>query len=263
MKKYIKFNDLQEFWDCSFKESNSYNKSSRDASSAWNGGMSWIEAKNMANSGWLEGMNEIKKISVELSEVVSSKIERWIPEYAFAGNIIDVGMFLSSSPEYFITKTPTEQQVSGKIVSIVCSISFSAAIKSEVIIQRGAMICALVDALEMSGYRCEIIINETSTSFNGKFEIDLCLKKGHQSLNIAELAFCLAHPSMLRRFMFSVAELYDWADFAYAYGTPYKATAQGDLYIDEIYSAVVPNSKAIDWIISQLNNQGVQIKNNN
>lgn len=263
MNKYVKFDDLQDFWDFSFRESSSYKKSSRNAASDWYGDVSWNEAKVLANSGWIEGMNDVRKMSVELSEIVSSKVEKWIPEYTYAGNIIDVGMFLSNSPEYFIIKNPTEQELSGKIVKLVCSISFSAAIKSEVIIQRGAMICALVDALEMSGYRCEIVINQTATSYGGKFEVDVCLKKAHQSLNITELAFCLAHPAMLRRFMFSVAEIDGWADYASAYGYPSTATEKGDLYIDEIFSLVVPNAKAIEWVITQLKKQGIQISDNN
>ena len=263
MNKYIKFDDLQDFWDFSFRESNSYNKSSRNDTSSWNGGVSWCEAKLLATTGWIEGMDEVKTMTVELSEIVSSKIEKWVPEYAFAGNVIDVGMFLSSSPEYFIIKNPTEQELSGKIVTIVCSISFSWQISPKVIIQRGAMICALVDALEMSGYRCEIIINQTTTYHNGKFEIDLCLKKAQQSVNIAELAFCLAHPAMLRRFMFSVAEIHGWANYASNYGYPAMGTETGDLYVHEIFSREVPNCEAINWVILQLKNQGIQITNNN
>ena len=178
------------------------------------------------------------------------------------GGVVDVGAFLSNSPEYFMIKNPNEREQEGKIVKLVCSISFSAAIDSKVIIQRGAMICALVDAIEVSGYRCEIIVNETSISRNGKLEIDLTLKKPQQSLNIVELAFCLAHPAMLRRFMFSVAELEGWADYAHAYGIPDEATDKGDLYIDEIYSYIVPNSQAINWVTEKLKKLGVQIINN-
>ncbi|SFH78026.1 DUF7192 family protein [Halpernia frigidisoli] len=262
MNKYVQFDDLQDFWDFSFRESSSRNKSSRNADSDWYGDVSWTEAKVLANSGWIEGMNEVKKMSVELSEIICSKIEKWIPEYTYAGNIIDIGMFLSNSPEYFIIKNPTEQELSGKIVKLVCSISFLWQITPQIIIQRGAMICALVDALEISGYSCEIIINQTATSYGGKFEVDVCVKKAHQSLNITEVAFCLAHPAMLRRFMFSVAELEGWADYATAYGCPATATEKGDVYIDEIFSLVVPNSEAIEWVITQLKKQGIQISDN-
>jgi hypothetical protein len=207
-------------------------------------------------------LNEIKKISVELSEIIATKIVRYEPEYGVGGGIVDVGAFLSNSPEYFMIKKPTEKEQEGKIVKLVCSISFSAAIDSKVIIQRGAMVCALADAIEMSGFRCEIIVNTTSFSKSRKFEVDVILKKAQQSLNITELAFCLAHPAMLRRFMFSVAELEGWADYAHAYGIPHEAKDKGDLYINEIYSYIVPNSQAINWVTEQLKKLGVQIINN-
>lgn len=262
MNKHLKFEDLQDFWDYSFRESRSYKKTSRDHTSGWNGCVSWEEAKRLATFGWFDGLEKMKTISVELSEIVATKIERHHPEYAFAGHIVDVGMFLSNSPEYFIVKDPIIREQDDKILTLVCSVSFSAQISSDVIIQRGAMICALVDALEMSGYRCEIIINDVSIS-RGRLEIDVMLKKAQQSLNLAELAFCLGHPAMLRRFMFSTAELVGWADYSFGYGNPAEATEKGDLYIHEIFSRVVPNSEAIDWVIKQLNHQGINMINNN
>ena len=262
MNKYLKFEDLHDFWNFSFRDSNSYNKSSRAYKSDWYGNVSWEEAKTLAISGWIEGLNEIKKISVELSEIIATKIVRYEPEYGVGGGIVDVGAFLSNSPEYFMIKKPTEKEQEGKIVKLVCSISFSAAIDSKVIIQRGAMVCALADAIEMSGFRCEIIVNTTSFSKSRKFEVDVILKKAQQSLNITELAFCLAHPAMLRRFMFSVFELVGWADYAHAYGIPHEAKDKGELYINEIYSYIVPNSQAINWVKKKLKKLGVQIINN-
>ena len=262
MNKYLKFEDLHDFWNFSFRDSNSYNKSSRAYKSDWYGNVSWEEAKTLAISGWIEGLNEIKKISVELSEIIANKIVRYEPEYGGGGGVVDVGAFLSNSPEYFMIKNPNEREQEGKIVKLVCSISFSAAIDSKVIIQRGAMVCALADAIEMSGFRCEIIVNTTSFSKSRKFEVDVILKKAQQSLNITELAFCLAHPAMLRRFMFSVEESEGWADYAYGYGIPHEATDKGDLYINEIYSYEVPNSQAINWVTKQLEQLGIQIINN-
>ena len=264
MNKYLKFEDLHDFWNFSFRDSNSYNKSSRAYKSDWYGNVSWEEAKTLAISGWIEGLNEIKKISVELSEIIANKIVRYEPEYGVGGGVVDVGAFLSNSPEYFMIKNPNEREQEGKIVKLVCSISFSAAIDSKVIIQRGAMVCALADAIEMSGFRCEIVVNDTSIYItrDRKLEIDVILKKAQQSLNITELAFCLAHPAMLRRFMFSIAELEGWADYAHAYGIPHEAKDKGDLYINEIYSYIVPNSQAINWVTEQLKKLGVQIINN-
>ena len=54
MNKYLKFEDLHDFWNFSFRDSNSYNKSSRAYKSYWYGNVSWEEAKTLAISGWIE-----------------------------------------------------------------------------------------------------------------------------------------------------------------------------------------------------------------
>ena len=134
MNKYLKFEDLHDFCNFSFRDSNSYNKSSRAYKYDWYGNVSWEEAKTLAISGWIEGLNEIKKISVELSEIIANKIVRYEPEYGVGGGVVDVGAFLSNSPEYFMIKNPNEREQEGKIVNLVCSILFSAAIDLKVII---------------------------------------------------------------------------------------------------------------------------------
>ncbi len=99
----------------------------------------------------------------------------------------------------------------------------------------------------------------TVTHLKGKMEVELCLKKANQSLNMMELAFCLAHPAMLRRMMLTVAELEGWSDYAYAYGIATSASYRGDLYVDKIFSREVPNAQAVAWVIQQLKNFGVKI----
>jgi len=177
---------------------------------------------------------------------------------------------LINDPECFITKEHDENDQQGKIITIVCSIGFSAAISPETIIQRGAMVCVLIDAIEYAGYRAEVICNKatSNSSFlrdgsnkdNGWLEVDVTIKKANQPLNRIELAFCLAHPAMLRKLMFSVAEIEGWSDFAYCYGYSSKATNKGDIYIEEVFSGVVSDDKAINWIIRELQKLGITIE---
>jgi hypothetical protein len=134
------------------------------------------------------------------------------------------------------------------------------------------MICALVDAIEYAGHRAEVICNDASSFYSsdqhraglskssGWFEISVIVKKANQPLEMSELAFCLAHPAMLRRIMFSVAELEGWSDFAPNYGSPAEASNKGDLYVKEIFTSKVSNEVAIDWVINELENLGVKIE---
>jgi len=94
---------------------------------------------------------------------------------------------------------------------------------------------------------------------DARLEVDVVIKKVNQPLDMSELIFCLGHPSMLRRIMFSLAEKVGWADFAYSYGSPGEASKKGDLYIKEIYGEEVNNDTAIDWVLEELDKLGIHI----
>ena len=263
MNKHLVFEELYDFWDFAFKESDARRKASRELKSDWNGDVSWNKTKRLAFNGWNDGLKEIEKYQASLNELTTSKIVRHLPVYAVAGSSVSVGNYLSNDPECFVFREYGEIRQEGKIVKLVCSVSFSSSISAATIMQRGAMICALVDAIEYAGYRAEVICNFSARFKKGSFEVDVTIKKANQPLNRIELAFCLAHPAMLRRVLFSVAEIEGWSDFAFAYGCPSKASNPGDFYIDEIFSDVVSNHKAIEWLLSNLAKLSISIDKSN
>jgi hypothetical protein len=273
INKYLHFEDLFAFWNYSIRESKAYNKSSRKNTDLnWSGGLTWEEAKRMAKSGWADGMKEIEKYQAKISPIVAQKVLRPIQIYAQTGYTVDVGAFLANEPECFITREFEARNYPGKVYKVVCSISFSAAIKPETIIQRGAMICALIDAIEYAGHRAEVICNDAMSAntydrtgknkASGWLEISTVVKKANQPLEMTDLAFCLAHPSMLRRIMFSVAEIEGWSDFAHNYGYPAEATDKGDIYIREVFSGLVPDETAINWVLQELQKLEIDIELN-
>lgn len=273
INKHIIYEDLYDFWLYAFRESDAYEKSSRGYSREWNGNVTWLDAKKLALQGWQDGLEQVKKYQTEITPQITEKVIRPSQIYDVAGYNVDVGRYLSNDPECFVSREFVINNSPGRVFTLVCSISFSAAIEPETIIQRGAIICALVDAIEYAGHRVEVICNWAVSKYsseenrtgiikkNGWLELDVTIKKANQPLEMIELAFCLAHPSMLRRIMFSVAEIEGWSDFAYAYGYPANATNKGDLYIQEIFSGKIPNKKAIKWVLNQLKDLNIEIKN--
>jgi hypothetical protein len=275
INKRLYFEDLDEFWKYSFKDSKAQEKSSRNNSNLqWSGGLTWEQAKRRARSGWREGMQEIDKYRAQIVPIITEKVLRPKQIYSVAGYNVDVGSFMANEPECFLSREYEERNYPGQIYKIVASISFSASIKPETIIQRGAMICALIDAIEFAGHRVEVICNDASTirdsnehrqgknKEDGWFEVSVIVKKASQPLEMSDLAFCLSHPAMLRRIMFSVAELEGWSDFTYDYGYPAEASDKGDMYIKEIYSGVVSDKEAINWVLSELGKLGINIEAN-
>ncbi len=255
------------------RESTAYRKSSRDSNDLeWHGGLTWEQAKEMAISGWRDGMIEIEKYRAKILPIIAEKVLRPKPIHSIAGHCVDVGSFLANEPECFIAQEYEERNYPGRIYKIVCSISFSASISPETIIQRGAMICALIDAIEYAGHRAEVICNDASAvrdyaeyrqgnrKNEGWLEISVTVKKSSQPLEMTDLAFCLAHPAMLRRIMFSVAEIEGWSDFIGNYGYPAEAIEKGDFYLREIFSETVSDDKAINWVLDELAKLGINIE---
>lgn len=273
INKQLYFDDLNKFWQYAMRESTAYRKSSRDSNDLeWHGGLTWEQAKEMAISGWRDGMIEIEKYRAKILPIIAEKVLRPKPIHSIAGHCVDVGSFLANEPECFIAQEYEERNYPGRIYKIVCSISFSASISPETIIQRGAMICALIDAIEYAGHRAEVICNDASAvrdyaeyrqgnrKNEGWLEISVTVKKSSQPLEMTDLAFCLAHPAMLRRIMFSVAEIEGWSDFIGNYGYPAEAIEKGDFYLREIFSETVSDDKAINWVLDELAKLGINIE---
>ena len=274
INKHIVFEDLNKFWKYAMQDSHALNKSSRKSAEQWSGDLSWDEAKSLALKGWKEGLKEVEKYQAKISPFIAEKVLRHQQVFAVTGYNVDVGTYLANDPECFISRVYEERNYPGKIFKIVCSISVSSSISPTTIIQRGAIVCALIDAIEYAGHRAEVVCNwavskesdrnirENYKWLNGWFEVDVTIKKANQALEMIELAFCLAHPSMLRKIMFSLAEIEGWSDFAYKYGYPAKATNKGDIYIQEVFSGEVSDTKAINWVLNELKKLGIDILTN-
>ncbi|MEQ8238461.1 MAG: hypothetical protein RIA69_04570 [Cyclobacteriaceae bacterium] len=263
--KELYFENLNDFWIYTFKDSAAKRKNSRlEENQDWYGGVSWEEAKILAKNGWKEGMEALDKYRATYFPAINEKVLRPSQIYSVVGYQVDVGSYLANQPEHFINHNFEERNYPGRIFKLVSSVSVSAKIEPQTIIQRGAMICALVDAIEFAGHRVEVICNDAASyaeteearmglnKERGWFEVSVCVKKPDQPLEMTDLAFCLAHPAMLRRIMFSAAELEGWSDYTNNYGYPATATVKGDLYLQELFSGTVSDDTAIEWVMEQL-----------
>jgi hypothetical protein len=269
MNKHLTYDNLYDFWQYAMQESRAYRRESRVGVNQWSGGTTWEQAKQLAIDGWKEGLEEVEKYRAQLAPFITDKILRPIQVYSVSGYNVDVGAFMSDDPECFISRIYEERNYPGKIFKIVCSISFSAAIQPATIIQRGAMVCALIDAIEFAGHRAEVFCNFAASREEhyrdgrnknyGWFEVDVKVKPSDQPVELSSLAFCLAHPAMLRRIVFSIAELEGWSDFSSVYGYPTTATDKGDIYIQEIFSGTVPDEQAINWVLTELEKLGIDL----
>lgn len=256
---YRRFPDWNSFLRFALQRSDSRNKTSRQMHDLdWFGGVTWKEAWELATHGWKEGAEKIKHYRTEIFNLLSEHIPTQSVVNATTGYAVNVGAYLSNDPECFIYRELNNNDEPPKQFRLVVSVARSSSVSSEVIITRGAMICAMVDAIEMAGHRVEIICNEKSESYGRVHEIDIVVKQYNQPLNIAGLSFCLAHPAMSRRLLFSADERTGWADFARNYGTPVDATDQGDNYFGAMRTSTCPDIKEVESeIIERMVSMGI------
>jgi hypothetical protein len=234
----------------------------------WYGTHDFNEAVATMEHGWAEGLDKVKRLSDALVNTVSNLIE--IPEirYEVEGMDFDIASVLRNEPEsWYRFENETRENENHKQLKIVYNVSTSSGISKDMMTARGAAVCALIELLEMAGYRLELWVNWT-TQADDTFNANVLVKSYSQPLDMARVAFAMAHASMLRRIMFNVVEHYPKTHKAIGgmmYGIPCEAEAahKGDIYLGCMLYGDGPwldRNETLAWVKDTLKAQGVHIK---
>jgi len=136
--------------------------------------------------------------------------------YDVAGDDVNVGRYLDGEPEC-MANYETELGHGNRCVVVSVNGSVHAGISADLIEKRGATVCALIDCLEACGYRTEVHVYIGSASINIP-RVNVCVKNAQDRLDLTRLAYCLAHPSFLRRQVFRFWETFPKSQRAPSYG---------------------------------------------
>lgn len=189
------------------------------------------EALRLAREGWPEGLAQIKAMTARLDAKIGRAVGRPEPVHDVIGECADVGAFIAGAPEDMIDFRPADE---ARIVRLVCNVTTSAFIDTATIMRRGAIACALADAIERAGMRAEIVAAFRSEYFT----CTVVIKRADEPLNLDRAVFALAHPSMQRRLMFRMMEHEALADRralgvengTYGHVKDLEPAQQGDIY---------------------------------
>lgn len=254
-----------------------YSRKTDSGMKGFSGSESFEATVELARNGWPEGRDYVAKFSQVLFDKIASKI--FVPQVVFreSGEEVDVATLMSNEPECFlefedsdiVRDTPSGRS---KIVKIVSSVDACGFVSVEMMLRRGAAVCALVDAMEKSGRRCEVVATVASRGSNGKtLQNAVTLKYADQPLQFDILAFMLAHASVLRRLFFGLWEtvpadiraLYMMGNSNYmGYGAPVEADVEGDIVLSQAsYNNQCWHSeqKTIEWVLAELKKAGVAL----
>lgn len=204
---------------------------SRDRNVYFNGTARFEDALDMASNGWEDGRKIIAAYAKEYGHIW----RKFFPvqdftkktSQAVTGDVVLVENFIAGIPEDMMTFVSddnirkVEGNSNGKLQRIILNGSVSHFIRPDTILQYGALIAALVRTMEEAGFSVELNIvwylghkcflggNKPSPNDNVRLMYVLELKRFNENLDIDKLGFCVAHSSMLRRFVFSLMECED------------------------------------------------------
>jgi hypothetical protein len=238
-------------------------------SNDWDYSAGWEGTVDLAGRGWPEGLASVEAIRANVSAVVARELTRAAWTFDVAGAVPDVARYLAGEPENMLT--PCEETAPARIVRLVVHMGASASITAAAMYKRGAAALALVDAIENTGARVEIVVascHESRASGNRRALV-VTVKRAEDHTEPDRLAFALAHPATLRRLWFAYAEnTYtpdQRAEYGVgngSYGTPSDMpdAERGDIYLPaalgwEEHFATPESAGA--WIMDTLRAQGI------
>jgi hypothetical protein len=245
--------------------SNHYNDASEKNDSEFTGTPNYSAALSLAVSGWEEKVSEARVLSEGLINKVLDKIATPVIHYDVEGIDFDMARVHRGEPEvWYRFEEHIIENDGDNVVRIVINNIASCGISTESIIRRGAVIAALVELLEYSHKKVEII---SHTPFHtGKIEFRTIVKTANQPLDMARLMFMSGHPSMLRRLLFRALELNpkEHRECGMSYGMPHdlQQCDWGDVYFGKMHYEQNEQwyKNPEQFIIDQLTKQGIEVK---
>lgn len=193
--------------DGKFDESRCWGDSSMrdDDRDGWSGSASLGAAIGLLRNGWAEGINKIQAGADALAGGKEARADYPGPVYDVAGGLPDVGLYCAGEPAHMLDPTPTEDQYQ-RVVRIYSPLAASADVSARHLLNWGVALLSVINATESTGVEVEVIAYMTSASGSRSATSDFMVKNAGEPIDLARLAFMVAHPSMLRRVTFAAIE---------------------------------------------------------
>lgn len=201
--------------------------SSRTAPSKDNNQLKWYGTKtfedmlSLINRGWPEGMEKVKDLTIKyrnlFSQFFPTQDYQQNMETCITGEVVDIDKYLSGEPENMMHFVQNNEDVTnlvngGKLQRIIVNCCCNCHIEAKTVYTRNALICALINAMELYGFRVEVsaAFSYTGSSYNlgeqHRQQFFIMVKPFDGDLNLDRITLALAHPSTQRRLIFSLME---------------------------------------------------------
>lgn len=228
------------------RPADSNDTSERAGKDKWDLGMGWNECLDAYTGGWAEGAKRAYDMAEKLRPRPQS--QRTTFKRSVVGAFPNVGAHLAGAPNSMYQ--PTHKNVAGHpYVDLYVPIGYHSGIEAETAFDRGCAIVALVDALETAGCRLRITLCRTSMMGGDRYRLCMrfLVKDYGDRLDVDQLIFTAAHPTMFRRICFALQERSERATVRAqtnrGYGKPTDIDKDAD---------TIPDGKAITVLLPRL-----------
>lgn len=198
----------------------------------WYGTPSYDDMLSKLRSGWPDGTEEMKKLSMLLRPCLPMSQR---PKFSHRASVvprgplaINVPAVIMGRPDTFVGQFRSNQVTKGnKIIRVCCNQTTSAGVDAKTIMGRGAAVLCLIDTLRAAGKSVDITavfcVTGGYDQTASKTLITWHIAPAGDLLNLNTLAMAIVNPSGQRRALFSGLELLPmpWGQsYHYGYGLP-------------------------------------------
>ena len=180
----------------------------------WDLNTDYRKAMGYARDGWEEGVRRLEELASG-APVESVRIKR----YGVSGEFPDIGRYNAGDQMNMISRPKTVRVK--EVMTLVINTAASCGVGANEMANFGAACYVLVDRLESRGIRCEVL-GAQGVMLRGGFRgvWSWTVKAAEDAVDLAALAFGLAHPAMFRRLGFACAERLPAVYECQNYGVP-------------------------------------------
>lgn len=173
---------------------------------AWSRNTDWEGTLNLVKRGWVDGANEIHKLTQRFVDVQANITpideDEWIA--ADEGECVDVADYLAGEPECFRVMQTTETE--HRVVDIWWRVGALSNVNGKNTYDQGVALLAAIDKIEKRGVRCGLTVWSAAQASGYKYSTAVVVKRPEQRLEMGNIAFAVAHPAYHRRLLFALVE---------------------------------------------------------
>lgn len=258
-----------------FAKANTNRKSSdKPEYNDWSKSKDLDEAVTFAMQGWHEVRPMVDQYAEQLQERINDTLsDHYVVQHDVTGADVNIGLFMAGEPECMMQFVSEPQARMGRVVKVLVNGCTSASTKPDHIIKRGAAVLTLVNTLHLMGVGVELWWEDAIKGYGSKhpdrtYSTAVKLHDSAQPLDIDNVMFALAHPSMLRRVCFSIQEQSPYAKEQGAgamgggYGTPTECGLgtmfDFDVVVERLKHSDDPTVRnGVGWIIDRITGLGL------